>query len=306
MKKQVITFLLAVVVILALAACGSDSSSASSKTVVAAPQKETVAPVVELASSGSLGSYSVEIGECELCQDYSGNPALLVNFTFTNNSDDNASAMIALNYDAYQNGVELDYAIIVDDSVYSSDDLMKEIQPGASISVKAAYVLTSKTAPVEFEICEAFSFDDSALGKTFEISDGGVTELSVAPGADTAEQIDDYTISIVSYEFAEDYQGNQALIVTYGFSNTSDDTTNFLFALTAKAFQDGIELETAFINDDTLVDSGSSMRNVRPGAGLAVTEAYLLTSSTSPVQIEVEESFSFDDAKIVTEIDITK
>ena len=305
MKCKTIVLLLILAVVLSFAACGSESNYDDSKTAVAAPVKETEPPKVELLSAGELGDYSAEIKEFELCKDYNGNPAILVSFSFTNNSEEGKSAMLALSYNAYQNGLALASAIIADDTIYNSNDLIKEIQPGYSIDVKAAFSLISDNAPVEFELAEAFSFESSMLGKTFSISEGGITELNVAPGADSAESLGDYGISIISYKLTKDYEGNEAIVVTYGFTNNSHDTTNFLVALSSKAFQDGIQLETAFITDDPNYDSWSGARNVRPGAGLAVTQAYLLTNS-SPVQIEIEETFSFNDNKITTEIDVTE
>ena len=317
--KRLFSFVLAALMLLTLTACGSGSEQADRPAQTEAPAApvETAAPTAApteapteapapaaLESSGTLGDYAVEIGECELCRDYSGKPALLVNYTFTNNSEENCSGMLALNTDAYQNGLQLDVAMIMDSSIYSAEDGMKEIQPGATISLKAAFSLNSETAPVEFEVSEVFSIGDDKLGKVFEISEGGETVYSVAPGAESAEDLGDYAVSVISHELARDYDGNAALVVTYGFTNNSRDTRSFLFAIEANAFQDGIELEMAVIGDSSLVDSGSQMRNVRPGAGQAVTVAYLLTSETSPVELEISEYMSFSDDKIEMTIDL--
>ena len=210
--------------------------------------------------------------------------------------------MFALSYKAYQNGVQLDSAIIMDNSVYNADDLMKDVQPGASIDVVAAYSLSSETAPVEFEVEEIISFSDEMLGKTFEIAEGGVTELSVAPGSDTAQTIDDYAVSIISYKIGEDYQGKKAIIFDLGFTNNGDKATSFAFAIDFSAFQDGVELETAILHDDDL--SGSSIRDVKPGAGIETMAAFVLTNDTSPVEIEIKPFLSFSSDEIKTEINI--
>jgi len=210
--------------------------------------------------------------------------------------------MFALSYKAYQNGVQLDSAIIMDNSVYNADDLMKDVQPGASIDVVAAYSLSSETAPVEFEVEEIISFSDEMLGKTFEIAEGGVTELSVAPGSDTAQTIDDYAVSIISYKIGEDYQGKKAIIFDLGFTNNGDKATSFALAIDFSAFQDGVELETAILHDDDL--SGSSIRDVKPGAGIETMAAFVLTNDTSPVEIEIKPFLSFSSDEIKTEINI--
>lgn len=244
----------------------------------------------------------MQIHDFKLANDYAGKPAILIGFSFTNNSEENESVMFALSYKAYQNGVQLDSAIIMDNSVYNADDLMKDVQPGASIDVVAAYSLSSETAPVEFEVEEIISFSDEMLGKTFEIAEGGVTELSVAPGSDTAQTIDDYAVSIISYKIGEDYQGKKAIIFDLGFTNNGDKATSFALAIDFSAFQDGVELETAILHDDDL--SGSSIRDVKPGAGIETMAAFVLTNDTSPVEIEIKPFLSFSSDEIKTEINI--
>ena len=193
MKKRIVSFILSVLMLCSLTACGSTTPTTSgatqsndaAATPITVPAATTPAPVT-LEDAGTLGDYDVQIHDFKLANDYAGKPAILIGFSFTNNSEENESVMFALSYKAYQNGVQLDSAIIMDNSVYNADDLMKDVQPGASIDVVAAYSLSSETAPVEFEVEEIISFSDEMLGKTFEIAEGGVTELSVAPGSDTA------------------------------------------------------------------------------------------------------------------------
>lgn len=286
----------------------SDSSSPGSKStkVIEAPVREAKAPAAPLMDSGELGQYEVSIGELEFVQDYTGAPAILIHFTFTNNSEENKSAVFTLDCQAFQNGIGLKNATTMDDSVHKSEDLMKEIQPGATIELTEAYLLSSDTAPVEFYITEAISFDDTKLGKIFEISPGGTTVLSIAPGVDSAVEISKYRVSINSYNIAEDYEGNSSLILNMGYTNDSNDTTPFYVALEISAFQDGIELEEAFFVDNSAINTDNNYLNVLPGAGLAVAEAFVLTSDTSPVEIEIAELFSFSDEKIATTIDITE
>lgn len=247
MKKRIVSFILSVLMLCSLTACGSPTPTTSgatqsndaAATPITVPAATTPAPVT-LEDAGTLGDYDVQIHDFKLANDYAGKPAILIGFSFTNNSEENESVMFALSYKAYQNGVQLDSAIIMDNSVYNADDLMKDVQPGASIDVVAAYSLSSETAPVEFEVEEIISFSDEMLGKTFEIAEGGVTELSVAPGSDTAQTIDDYAVSIISYKIGEDYQGKKAIIFDLGFTNNGDKATSFALAIDFSAFQDGV------------------------------------------------------------------
>lgn len=312
--KKLFALMIAGAMVLSLAACGTaeqggDKESQEPDKVVENTKeqpksdltKEPV-PAKELEESGTLGDCGVEIHDFELGEDYSGVPAIIIGYTFTNNGDEATNGMVALSEIAYQNGVQLDTAIISGQDI--GQDQMKDIKTGASIELKSAFLLTSETAPVEFEITEFMSLSDDRLGKTFQIADGGQTVLSAAPVGEVSGTLGDYDVSVVSHRLGQDYQGNPAIIVTFGFTNNGDDASNFMTSLSYKAFQDGVQLESAIMTGDDSGNGDSQTRNVKPGAGTEVSAAYLLTSSTSPVELEIEEFLSFSDEKIETSIDI--
>lgn len=120
---------------------------------------ETAEPATAEAipSSGDLGDYHVEVKDAALAADYAGNPAIVITYSWTNNSSDTISAMAAILEKAFQNGVQLDEAIIGDDSVYDMAAQTRDIRPGTTIDVECAYLLTSDTAAVEFELSEFVS-----------------------------------------------------------------------------------------------------------------------------------------------------
>ena len=66
-------------------------------------------------------------------------------------------------------------------------------------------------------------------------------------------------------------------------------------AVYCSAFQDGIELDTALIMDDSIYDSGSFMREVRPGTTIDIQSAFVLSNTTSIVEVEVEEWITFEE-----------
>lgn len=321
--KKFVALILTLSMLLALVACGSESTETTNSSgpaneyttvvnaapddiVVEAPPQETEAPSEPISDTGNLGDYEVIIGESEFIQDFNGEDAILIHFSFTNNSEENQSAMFALTYTAFQNGIGLEEAIIADDSIHDPQDLMKDIQPGTTIDLTLAYLLSNDSAPVEFFITDIVLLNDTKLGKTYEVSPDGVTELSVAPGVESATELGDYAISLNSYEIVEDYEGNPTIVLNMGYTNNSDYASPFYAAIEVTVFQDGIELESAYFIDDSIVDSTSSMLNVMPGAGHAVTEAFVLSNSTSPVEIEITEMFGFSDEKITTTINIVE
>ena len=94
---------------------------------------------------------------------------------------------------------------------------------------------------------------------------------------------------------AEDYRGNPAAVVTYTFTNNSDEATSPAVAVHAKAFQNGTELELAVVADAE--ESGKSMNEVKPGSSITYESAYEL-ADMSDLTVEVEELFSFSDELI--------
>lgn len=104
--------------------------------------------------------------------------------------------------------------------------------------------------------------------------------------------IGDYHIKIVSSEKGKDYSGNDVLIVTYEWTNNSDEEQMFSTAFAAKAFQNGIECGDAIMVDG--VDSQKLLANIKPGATLEVKDAYKLDGD-SDVEIEVKPWISLED-----------
>ena len=168
--KRLIGLGLASIMCVSLVACGGESSGGPSESgaVLNPPestpaQVETTPPVVEETpetptNAAELGDYHVEIKSASLAQDYKGNPAIVVTYAWTNNSDDTTSSMTAVSCSAFQDGVELETAIITDDS-YDSDSFMTEVRPGTTIDIQAAFVLPNTTSIVEVEVGEWITFE---------------------------------------------------------------------------------------------------------------------------------------------------
>ena len=108
-----------------------------------------------------------------LLGDVEGKDCIIVKYVFGNVSgEEPASFMFAFSDYAFQNGVGLNEAYILDDSAnYSSDNQSKEIKKGATLEVEVAYELNDTTSPVEIEVEELFSFDEKTITKTFTIAE---------------------------------------------------------------------------------------------------------------------------------------
>lgn len=66
---------------------------------------------------------------------------------------------------AFQNGVGLDATYLGYDSQYSdvTNATMTEVRPGTTIEVAEVFALQDTSAPVEIEISELISFDNTIL-----------------------------------------------------------------------------------------------------------------------------------------------
>ncbi len=176
MKKKALLALALSLIVMSLAACGTTPDTQKAKTPSNQPTQAEKAPETPAApeaptetDNGDLGAYHVAIKEAVFGKDYEGNPMIVVDYDFTNNSENDATALFAVNIQAFQNGVELETAITMDDSVYNVETAQKQIKPSVTLEkCQSAFVL-SDTSPVTIEVSELITLDDKKLVKTFEV-----------------------------------------------------------------------------------------------------------------------------------------
>lgn len=145
----------------ALVGCGGDATADTD-----VPAGQAAEPAQE-EPAASASDYVVTIDGSSLTEDYEGNPAMIVDFTFTNNSDEATSFAVACSQKAFQNGVQLESAITTDDL---GNGYMAEIKPGATTTARRAYALTDES-DVTVEVDELFSLDDTMLAEaTFSVA----------------------------------------------------------------------------------------------------------------------------------------
>lgn len=170
MKKKVLALVAsaALASCVALTGCSGGSSPASSTSSGAAASSAAPAePASSSAQEQAAAKYAVTIDDCQVTTDYSGAPAILVTYTWTNNSEKATSFMVAVSAKAFQNGVQLDRGVVSGADTSSS---MNEIKPGATTTVQEAYVLDDQT-DVTVECTELISLDDTVIAeKTFSVA----------------------------------------------------------------------------------------------------------------------------------------
>ena len=114
---------------------------------------------------------------------------------------------------------------------------------------------------------------------------------------DTEGDIGDYHIKIVSGAKGKDVKGKGVAIITYEWTNNSDDEQMFSTAFSAKAYQNGVECSSLVIVDG--VESEKLLTNIKPGATLKVQEAYALEDDSN-ITIEVGPWISIGESSKVT------
>ena len=114
---------------------------------------------------GTLGDYQVEIQSAQLSFHYDF--IIVVTYQFTNNSSKSKSFDSVIHTEAYQNGVSLDKDYSYSDKYADNSD--RKVQPGKSVIVNVAYERNDRTAPIEIEVSEIWSFKNEKITKTFTL-----------------------------------------------------------------------------------------------------------------------------------------
>lgn len=144
-------------------------------------------------------------------------------------------------------------------------------------------------------LCAFFVF---ALGSgESETSDQGKGKADTQAAND---ELGDYTVTIDSCRLAKDYEGKDVVIVKYTYTNVGNDTpTSFMIAFDDNVFQNGVGLNTSyFVADDANYSSDNQSKEIKKGASLEVEVAYELNDTTTDIEVEVQELFSFSDKTI--------
>lgn len=163
-----------VVVVIIIAALGGGDDAGNGETVNGNNSNSPASVQTDgdqvQEGQGALGDYKIEIKDATLTEDYAGKPALVVTYSFTNNSDTEQSFMVAVSDQAYQDGVQLQTTVPAFGSDIDTSSQMSNIKPGATIEVPAIYSLSNTTSDVEVEVSELISLSDAKVVKTFSIA----------------------------------------------------------------------------------------------------------------------------------------
>lgn len=169
MKKRTLALLLGVFMAFGLTACGGNESAPDEESGKDTEQTEQAAEEHDgLPSEGEVGAYHVALTGCAFNTDFDGNPIIIVNYDFTNNSEETMSPLVGVYVKAFQDGIELERGFVIDTAVCDVGIEQKDIKPGATLAgCQIPFVLTGES-PVEIEVSDIFT--DPTVGATYEVN----------------------------------------------------------------------------------------------------------------------------------------
>ena len=138
-------------------------------------------------------------------------------------------------------------------------------------------------------------------------SEDGSDDQGSGDAVGNGSNLGDYKLEIKSCRLAEDYSGKPIAIIKYSFTNNGDDPISFMVAFNDAVYQNGVALNECYIADDSAnYSSDNQTKEIKKGATLEIEAAYTLNDTTTDLEVEVEELFSFSDKTVKKTFKITK
>jgi len=148
---------------------------------------------------------------------------------------------------------------------------------------------TDTSAPSESPngVTAAVSADaspDTSSGSDEEI----LPPPSIVPSAEPTEEEDlnEYHVKILDSRKELDSNGNEAIIISFEYTNNDSENEAFEYSIFPRAYQGGQELEVAYVlgSDDNSIDA--AIQEIAPGETITVDRGFVLLDN-SPVELNV-------------------
>ena len=122
----------------------------------------TKAGAAELGKPITIGDYKVTVQKVVISKDYDGKDAITIVYDWTNNSEKTVAPIWAVSFKVFQDGKELESAIIMDNK---SVDSLAEARPVISVEGLSSSFITTSKNELEIEVGELISFGEPVLLK---------------------------------------------------------------------------------------------------------------------------------------------
>jgi len=126
-----------------------------------------------------------------------------------------------------------------------------------------------------------------------------------AKGGDTFT-LGDAKLQYTGYDIAEDETGNDAIIITYEYTNNGEAPNSMLWAVLETPYQDGTELSTAMIwtdKESLKIVGDSATQEVGPGETLTVETVHTLQDTHTPVTVHLASMEGDDEAEFTIDLE---
>ena len=153
----VIIILLIIFIIAVVYSKDNNQYTADQETTTTSYQDDVVNGII--GQQETEDSYKVKYKSSKIIKD-GGKSYLIVNYIFTNNSEDARAFFTSTICEAYQEGVQLEEGVLIFNDNYDSSLSQKKIQPGKSIEVQVAFELYNTTSQVYINVDPIFSLTD--------------------------------------------------------------------------------------------------------------------------------------------------
>ncbi len=118
---------------------------------------------------------------------------------------------------------------------------------------------------------------------------------AVVDSADSNE-LGEYVVEIKNARLTKNWEGKDAVVITYGFTNNADEPAAFWLAFEDDVYQGGVGLEKAYtMKDGDPYDEANQNKEIKSGVTIDVDVAYILNDTETDIEVEVKELYSFDD-----------
>ncbi len=143
-------------------------------------------------------------------------------------------------------------------------------------------------------------------------SDSDTSKSTQSAGEVASESADDsslgdYQVEIKNARLTKNYEGKDAVVITYGFTNNADEPAAFWLAFEDSVFQGGVGLEKAYVlKDGDPYDEANQNKEIKSGVSIDVDVAYILNDTETDIEVEVKELISFSDEVVSRVFSIKK
>lgn len=246
-------------------------------------------------------NYGLTIDRAFTTDDGDGAPLLVLDMTFTNNSDETASPYQA-DISIFQNGIELSSGYLPYNHPENDDTLDSnrhtDIQPGKSISYRQVYTLLDDSE-VEF-----LAKENTYTG--YEAASILETKIAVAEGAVASDDTivaeiltveSAFELEITDYLMGVDDDGVPFALFLVDFTNNSDENATFSYDVSVDIRQGGLSLDRYYI----MGVSNYNSEEILPGTTGTAVLCYELRSLEDNVDIVIIDDTHYADPIILEE-----